>query len=117
RVDENSLEAVPTVSLRTAGAPREDDRVRFVCAGGEHELRGVHVLFDAARRLAERHGDTDWTLTAYGVAPYVASRNLDLTGLPVFVADPYRPEDLPHVLHATDVLVLPSIMETYSLLA
>lgn len=115
RVDENGIPA----HARDDGPGRAlDDRrkdvLEFLYAGGGDEMKGVHVLFAAARRLA---GQPGWHLTAYGAAPWVERTGFDLGDLPIDVCKAYAPEEQSHVLSAADVLVVPSVMrESHSLL-
>ncbi|MGQ0615781.1 MAG: glycosyltransferase, partial [Acidimicrobiia bacterium] len=116
-VDENGLppEAMPTAAGARPG--RAPGPVRFTYAGGHLEMKGVAVLLDAARLLAERAGVTGWHLDAYGAEPFVAQRGIVVDGLPIDVPPPFGPGRLGPVLAGTDVLVLPSVMrETHSLL-
>jgi glycosyltransferase involved in cell wall biosynthesis len=116
--DENGLpdtDASLPRRARVAGAG-EQTYVRFTYAGGSERMKGVHVLFDAIRRLAQ-HRSGGWTLAAYGTERFVADERFLLDGLPVSVRPAFAPEMLDDVLAATDVLVLPSVMrETHSIL-
>ncbi|MGE3619120.1 MAG: glycosyltransferase [Acidimicrobiia bacterium] len=111
-VDENGLPSVPAV------APRSEppERVRFRYAGGWNPMKGVHVLLDAAERLAaDRPGG--WELVVHADASRVLpDRTGPLPG-PVRLAEPFAHGELDGVLAATDVLVVPSLMrESHSLL-
>ena len=107
RVDENGLpEPLPagTATPRPDGAP-----LRLLFTGGRDALKGLPVLRRALARLADLPG---WQLTAYGVEP----ADLEAPGLPVRALPAFRPAQLPEVLAAADVLVLPSLMrESHSL--
>ena len=105
-VDENDvgLEIPPPAATRLATAP-----LRFLYLGGDSPLKGADVVRDAARLLADRD---DWALSAYGLSP---SHDLpaQLTTVPAF-----DPAELPDVLAANDVLVIPSIArESFSIAA
>jgi glycosyltransferase involved in cell wall biosynthesis len=114
-VDENGLLVEELVQAR---ASTHADVTRFTYAGGHLEMKGVHVVLGAARRLAAHHGRDGWSLTAYGAAAHIAERGIDLGDLPVTVPPSFTPDALGDVLASTDVLVLPSVMrETHSLLA
>ena len=114
-VDEN---AVPEADRVAPDAVDEGDGpppsgVRFTYAGGPDRLKGVHVMLDAARRLA---GVPGWRLTAYGAAPFVREEGLDLTGVPVEIRPPFDSAGADSVYAGTDVLVVPSVMlESHSL--
>jgi glycosyltransferase involved in cell wall biosynthesis len=116
RVEENALAVArrrPRVDRGRQGADR-DTTLRLTYAGGPEPMKGVHVLLDAARQLADRPG---WELAAYGVAPFVKEREGELSGLPVDVREPFPEDQLADVFATTDVLVVPSVArETYSLL-
>jgi glycosyltransferase involved in cell wall biosynthesis len=111
RVDENGVPAAPGGRTRTtssAGSP-----VRFAYTGGSQELKGVHVLLAAARALRDLPG---WELDAYGAADHVRATGWSGRGLPVRFPPAYGPVELPEVLAAHDVLVVPSLMrESHSL--
>jgi glycosyltransferase involved in cell wall biosynthesis len=96
-----------------ARCPCGDGQLRLTYTGGQLRLKGVHVLFEATRRLDSVPG---WHLTAYGAAPYVEQAGVDLDGLPVVLRPPFEPTEAEAVFAATDVLVVPSVMrESYSL--
>ena len=101
-VDENG---VPPQQVERS-AP-SDGPVRFLYAGGVNPLKGIDVVLEAATLLAPG----SWTLTTYGAedrAPHPG---------PVVFARAYDPADLAKVLHAHDVLVVPSLMrESFSIL-
>jgi glycosyltransferase involved in cell wall biosynthesis len=115
-VDENGMPEVG-VSIREARPPRppaSDGSVRFVYAGGSEEMKGVHVLFEACRRIASLPG---WQLTAYGADRWVAEHQIDLDGLPLDIRPPFPPDLIDSVLSSADVLVLPSLMrESHSVM-
>jgi glycosyltransferase involved in cell wall biosynthesis len=115
-VDENGMPEVgaPNRAARPARPTAADAPVRFVYAGGSEEMKGVHVLFEACRRIASLPG---WQLTAYGADRWVAEHRIDLDGLPLDVRPPFPPELTDRVLGSADVLVLPSLMrESHSVL-
>jgi glycosyltransferase involved in cell wall biosynthesis len=117
-VDENGLppgDGDGPVSVRTREGS-EEALVRFTYAGGSERMKGAHVLFDAARRLAAER-PAGWRLTAFGAERFVAEEGISLGPVPVVVRRPFTPEELDGVLADTDVLVLPSVMrETHSIL-
>jgi glycosyltransferase involved in cell wall biosynthesis len=112
-VDENGMpEALEPRPPSRATSP--NGTVRFVYAGGSNELKGVHVLIDACRRIASVPG---WQLTAYGAQDWVREHGVTVDGLPVDVRPPFPPEETSAALDAADVLVLPSLMrESHSVL-
>jgi glycosyltransferase involved in cell wall biosynthesis len=80
-------------------------------------MKGVHVVLDALRLVAQEVGSEDWRVVAYGASQYVADHGLDTTGLPIELAPAFAPHELADILSRTDVLILPSVMrETHSLL-
>lgn len=98
--DENGLP-----HLAVTGAPTPSDTVRLLFAGGRNRLKGGPLLLDAVTRLRG-----DWSLTVVGEELAVDS------DLPVRFVPPYDPAGLSEVLHAHDVLVLPSLMrESFSI--
>lgn len=110
RVDENGLDLPIGLGPRTA---EHHGPVRFAYMGGSDPMKGVHVLVDAARALAEVGG---WSLTLYGAERYLAGAGVDLRGLPVESRPPFSPSEADAVFSQTDVLVVPSVMrESYSL--
>jgi glycosyltransferase involved in cell wall biosynthesis len=118
RVDENGLPVEVLEALiapdRLARSTSGDGPVRMLYAGGPNLMKGVAVLVDAMRRVAEVPG---WRVSGYGVQEYLDQSGESVVGLPVDVLDPFDPADLGAVLAAHDVLVLPSVMrETHSLL-
>ncbi len=118
RVDENGVpESVANApgghgegrhgGTRTHG---ENGPLRLMYAGGPAQLKGVDVLYEVTRQLADLPG---WTLDMYGCAD-AAPAGLPEPARP---RPPFRPEDLAEVLAAHDVLVLPSIArESHSIL-
>jgi glycosyltransferase involved in cell wall biosynthesis len=114
-VDENGLEGdalAGLTALRTARTHHRRD-LRLLYTGGPNPLKGSEVLVDAVERAASTPG---WSVTAYGIAPFLAESGRQVDDRYVEVADPFEPVDLPGILAAHDVLVLPSIMrETHSL--
>lgn len=112
-VDENAVPASVSATGGDAVRRSRDGHLRLTYTGGALRLKGVHVLFDAARLLATRPG---WQLTAYGARPFVEKAGLDVAGVPVELRPPFEPKDAESVFSETDVLVVPSVMrETYSL--
>lgn len=115
RVDENGVpESVlrrvqDSVGERDDLAPGPGDGpLRLLFAGGTDPMKGLPVLLDAVAGLP----DEGWTLDLHGVGTVP-------DGLPSAVRPrpPYRPDELPAVLAAHDVLVLPSVMrESHSIL-
>ena len=89
--------------------------MRFLYAGGLHELKGVSVLLRAAAQL---HGIDGWELVTYGVPEkHVEATGIDLHGAPVSFRKPFEPEDRDEIIGAADAVVIPSIMrETHSIL-
>ncbi len=117
-VDENGLPDLETAdpapsapthrSSAGAGAP-----VRFVYTGGPNPMKGAAHLVAALGELA---GTPGWTLTAYGLGPYLDDTGTDLGGLPVEIREPFVPSELAAILADHDIFVLPSVMrETHSL--
>lgn len=111
-------EATP---LTTAPAPSDapalpgaapGHEVRFVYAGGPNQMKGSHVLLEAARRLADRPG---WRLDAYGMAD--AARTTWRGAPPAVRCRPsFTPTELDDVLGGADVVIVPSLRETHSLI-
>lgn len=109
RVDENGLPPAPPPPRR----PPRGDTLRLLYTGGFNRMKGVHVLLDAAQRLAERPG---WSLTAYDIGPHLEETGFDLSSLPVDARPAFRPDETTAVMQAADVLVLPSVMrESHSI--
>lgn len=103
RVDPNGYE---TPQLIRADDPRSG--VRFTYTGGANPLKGVGVLLAAARRLEAIPG---WRLRIHGVEAADFGSQSHVETAPAFPS-----EQLPAVLGATDVLVVPSLaQETSSL--
>ncbi len=112
RVDENGLPSRPRAVQAKRRPPRGSLRLTY--AGGSAEMKGVHVLLSAVRRLDKRR---DWSLAAYGASGYEGHERHGLDALPVSLLDPFPPEQTSEVLSNSDVLVVPSVMrETQSLL-
>jgi glycosyltransferase involved in cell wall biosynthesis len=96
RVDENGVPApaaAPAASftgLPRAGAGVAADHLRLTYIGGQLRLKGVHVLFDAVRRLEDLPG---WQLVVYGAGPFVEQAQLgsELARLPVEIPPPFEP--------------------------
>jgi glycosyltransferase involved in cell wall biosynthesis len=118
-VDENGLpEADLDNTLVRAPRPVPGDDagpVRFVYAGGIHELKGISVLLRAAAQLHELPG---WELVTYGVPEkHVAAAGIDLQHAPVRFERSFAPEQRDEALGTADAVVIPSIMrETHSIL-
>jgi glycosyltransferase involved in cell wall biosynthesis len=117
RVDENGLPdagAAPTHQATRSEAVGGSKRLRFLYAGGPDRMKGVDVLFAAARLLGSR---PDWQLHAYGAEPYVRDAGLRLDDLPVTVLPAFDPLGADGVFARSNVLVVPSVMrESHSLL-
>lgn len=106
-----------TVPVRPGAGPAAGDQrrepLRLLYAGGSNELKGVGVLFDAARRLA---GSPGWRLLAYGAEGWVREVRPSLDGLPIELRPPFEPGEANQVFAEADVLVVPSVArESYSL--
>lgn len=118
RVDENGFPASPAEAPATDATVGRDrgqggEVLRVTYAGGPAEMKGIHVLLGATRLLA---GNGGWSLAAYGAANYKGPERNQLEGLPVSLLPAFQPAELPAILAATDVMVVPSVMrETYSL--
>ncbi len=114
RVDENGVEAQEVTRAQGGRGGHGGGLVRLLYAGGPHQMKGVHVLWEALSRLADLSG---WELVAYGAAPPDAPRPAELSGLPVKIAPPFHPDEADTVFSRADGLVIPSVMrETYSIL-
>ncbi|MDP9072306.1 MAG: glycosyltransferase, partial [Actinomycetota bacterium] len=116
RVDENGVPDAerPPVAAGNGGHGGTGSELRLTYAGGPHRMKGVHVVLDAARRLAGRPG---WRLTAYGAERFVHDQSLDLSGLPVELRPSFEEAEADDVFAGTDVLVVPSVMlESHSLI-
>ena len=104
-LDENPA---PAAVRQSAPRVRFEGTVRFVFAGGQHEVKGGHLAVEAARELGDLR---EWSLDLYGVQG--EHRLPDR----VSVLPPYGPDEVDTVLAGYDVLVMSSIMlESYSLL-
>ncbi|WP_345215579.1 glycosyltransferase [Georgenia halophila] len=104
RVDENGVDVV------SVSRDQGDGVLRLLYAGGPDPMKGVDVLCQALRGLADVGG---WCADLYGVP--VAK----VAGLPAQVRarPPYSPDALAEILAGHDVLLLPSIMrESHSIL-
>jgi len=117
-VDENGLPEADLETHPVDEPARDRDEaatVRFVYAGGVHELKGVSVLLRAAALLHDLPG---WELTACGVPEnHLDGTGIDLQGAPVKLVKPFSPEQRDEVIGAADAIVIPSIMrETHSIL-
>lgn len=112
RVDENGVPAAAVRPVTTSPRVREPgDAVRFLFAGGTDPMKGLPVLLDAVRGMAD-DVEGGWELSLYNVAerPPRLPDAVHNHGL-------YRPDELGDVLAAHDVLVLPSVMrESHSIL-
>jgi glycosyltransferase involved in cell wall biosynthesis len=107
-VDENDVEI--TVVPGNPDQRHTSGDVQFVYVGGDHPVKGVDVVLDAARAMRRTAG---WRLATYGVGARRLPR-----GLPVSFAEPYDPSAAAEVLAAADVLVIPSIArESFSIAA
>lgn len=118
-VDENGLPDVDAVRS-SPGPPRPEERtgpVRFIYAGGQHELKGATIALRAAYHL-QQLGVSGWELTTYGIeTDHPDNVGLDLDDVPIRLALAFGPEERSAVFQCADVLVLPSIMlETHSIL-
>ncbi|MDQ3737630.1 MAG: glycosyltransferase [Actinomycetota bacterium] len=105
-VDANDVAVAvkPAVNERTA----TDGPVRFIYFGGDHGVKGVDVLLNAATML--RRGRR-WTLDMYGVA-----ERQHLVSSPVAFRPAFEPAAVTRVLSGADVMVLPSIArESFSI--
>jgi glycosyltransferase involved in cell wall biosynthesis len=112
RVNENGLPTVGEARARRR-EPRPAAGLRLLYVGGPNPLKGVHVLIDAARRLAARPG---WSLVAYGAEDFVRERGVAVDGLPIEFRPAFDPAGADGVYGEADVLVLPSVMrESHSL--
>lgn len=114
-VDENGLPddaAALTVSPPPPLSATPHGEVRYVYAGGPNQMKGSHVLLQAARQLADRPG---WRLDAYGMADEARTT---WRGAPAQVRcrPPFAPGDLDDVLGEADVVIVPSLRETHSLI-
>lgn len=121
-VNENGMATVDRTEARPL-PPADGAPVRFVYSGGGHPLKGVDVLFRAARRMAAVPG---WRLDAYGAAVgrpagadlfTGADGHHRLEGIPaVRILPPFDPADMEAVYADADVVVVPSVArESYSL--
>lgn len=120
-VDENGLpdeDLLLAVGPAAPAAPPEGvldastRPVRFVYAGGPNAMKGADVLLEATRLLADHPG---WQLAAYGTDE-VASTTWRRAPAQVTMLPAFAPTELDTVLRAADVVVLPSLRETHSLL-
>lgn len=105
-VDANdvAVSLTPTIPDRTdASGP-----VRFIYFGGDHGVKGVDVLLNAATML---RGADRWRLDMYGVA-----QRPQLAAWPVTFRAAFAPDAVGKVLSGADVMVLPSIArESFSM--
>ncbi len=115
-VDENGLPdedlVMDTTPVDTTPPPAPDSPVRFVYAGGPNPMKGADVMLEATRLLADHPG---WLLDAYGTDE-VATTTWRRAPTQVATLPPFPPAELDAVLRAADVVVLPSLRETHSLL-
>ena len=113
-VDENGLPAVDEVEPLVAHAA--DDRpVTFLYGGGGQDMKGAHVVVNAARLLGR---EARCRILAYGMDAYVAARSIDAATVPALdPRPPYDPADATRVFAEADVVLVPSVMrESHSLL-
>lgn len=104
-VDANDVAVAmtPDTERATIGQP-----VRFVYFGGDHGVKGVDVLLNAATMLRRVRG---WTLDMYGVA-----ERAHLVSSPVTFRPAFEPDAVGNVLRGADVMILPSIArESFSI--
>jgi len=113
-VDENGMAGMTTGPARVGRVRAPGEPVRLLYAGRSDLFKGVHVLLEAAELL---RGTPGWSLVLRGAETHVAETAWRPRGLPVEVLPGYAPDELPEVLAAADVLVVPSLMrESHSLL-
>lgn len=105
---------------RSSGEGQER-QLKFACIGNIMPLKGTHLLFLAFSRLQERYPDLSLSLLLAGkiadahywesIQPLLKrAKNVTYTG-------EYRREDLPGLLTGVDLVVVPSLMESYSLVS
>ncbi|MBV8980943.1 MAG: glycosyltransferase, partial [Acidimicrobiia bacterium] len=113
-VDENGLQPQSVRALDERAG--EHDGVVFLYAGGSNRMKGVHILFDAARLLDTEHRPArPWRVDAYGVSDFVAETG---TQPPrgISIHDSFSPDEVDGVYAQADVLIVPSVMrESHSL--
>jgi glycosyltransferase involved in cell wall biosynthesis len=116
RVDENGLPPVAGAENATPheSIKRESDTLRFLFVGASSYVKGVDIVFRAAKMLAGLPG---WSLDAYGSDGYVRRERTDLSRLPARVLPPYVPSEIGRVLDGAEVLLVPTITsESHSII-
>lgn len=111
RVSVDANDVTMAVTPPAAGRTAPGGPVRFIYFGGDHGVKGVDVLLNAATLLRRERRGNRWTLDMYGVAerPHVAA-------MPVTFRSAFGPEAVTRVLSGADVMVLPSIArESFSI--
>lgn len=110
-VDENGLPDTRGTSTRPTDTPRGPHPIRFMFAGGSHEMKGIHVVAEAVSMLKPG----EWSIDLYGSQDFFNSRNLEVPpGARILPS--FAPEEADAVFAEHDVLVLASVMrESHSL--
>ena len=99
RVDENGLPATSSRAPRSQRPHAGDEELRLLYTGGSNQMKGVHVLLDAVRLLADggRARRRPWRVVAYGIDDHLRDSGTALEGLPVEARPPFPPEQLDDV--------------------
>jgi glycosyltransferase involved in cell wall biosynthesis len=117
-----NVDSLPDAELEVLSRIAEDriprpptEPVRFLFAGRGDPLKGGGVLLDAV--VGGGIGRTGWRLTTVGLRPTGAQLLRGIDSFPVDAIEEVPPAEMPALLGAHDVLVLPSIMrESHSIL-
>ncbi len=112
RVDENGLPPSPEAPPARYA---ERDSVVFRYTGGWNEMKGVRIVIEAVRALAQTDAE-GWRVVAHDIDDFVTANDVSLAGLPIDAVPGFAPVEAAEVWAATDVLLVPSIMrESHSL--
>lgn len=112
-VDENGVVAPASLRGRRPRDPTEP--IRFVFTGGAHPFKGLQVVVEAARLLAERPG---WVLDVHASGPPELAELVASIGPAARLLPPYAPARAPEVLGHADVVLLATLgVESFSLVA
>ncbi|MEO7804441.1 MAG: glycosyltransferase [Actinomycetota bacterium] len=112
-VDENGITQT-SAPINPDPKPPRDRPLTFMYAGGPFELKGAHVLIEAAHLI---NTSEPWQLNAYGLSTFVDGRGLKVDQSKIKILNPFKSDEAEAAFGAADVLVVPSVMrESHSLI-